>query len=132
MLPTFANLNQRKIPVDPTCPICKCKRQTILHGLWSCSHLKLVRSEWYQKLAGNHKGKVYFIDFILDCFSRLKKEDLELFCVCLWKVWSLRNDVVHNSINEREIDVVGWASCFIVELHNANSGQNRILVVVTI
>ncbi|KAK3218653.1 hypothetical protein Dsin_012623 [Dipteronia sinensis] len=54
---------------------------------------------------------------MLHCFSHLKLEDLGLFCVCLWKVWSLQNADVHESTVAREVDVVDWARGFIHDFH---------------
>ncbi|KAK3204445.1 hypothetical protein Dsin_018491 [Dipteronia sinensis] len=73
----------------------------------------------------SHSGKSLFFDFILDCFSLLKMEDLSLFCVCLWKIWAIRNAAVHGSPPDKAVDVVDWAHFFIDEFHNASPAKNR-------
>ena len=50
----------------------------------------------------------------------MKLEELGLLCICLWKVWSLRNVAVHDPNSIREVDIVEWARCFINEIHSVN------------
>ena len=121
MLPSYENLARRKVPVGVLCPMCKCKCESILYGLWSCSCLKMVRDFRFPKLAGNRKNKFHFFEFILDCFTRLNLEDLGLLCVCLWKSWSLRNAVVHNVVCDRAVNIVEWAVCFVNEYQGVNN-----------
>ncbi|TXG67313.1 hypothetical protein EZV62_008588 [Acer yangbiense] len=55
MLPSNDTLARRKLSVNKLCPICNCGVETTLHSLWSCRNLKLVRTDWYDKLQDNHK-----------------------------------------------------------------------------
>ncbi|KAK3183280.1 hypothetical protein Dsin_030566 [Dipteronia sinensis] len=73
----------------------------------------------------DQKGKSQFFDFILDYFSHLKMEDLGFFCVCLWKIWAIRNAAVHGSLPDKAVDVVDWAHFFIDEFHNASPAKSR-------
>ena len=43
ILPTFANLCGRRVPVDSTCTICKQHDETVAHVLWECP---LARNVW--------------------------------------------------------------------------------------
>ncbi|KAK3193470.1 hypothetical protein Dsin_024780 [Dipteronia sinensis] len=128
LLPCFEVLARHKIPVARIYPMYKCKNESILHGLWSCSSLKLVRVFWFPKLAANHKDKSYFFDFMLNCFSRLKLEDLRLFYMCLWKIWSIRNDDVHGLALVREVDVVDWSRGFIDECQSGSVVKSKSLI----
>ena len=91
MLPLFEALGKRKIPVSKLCPMCKWKNESILYNLWGCRCLKPMRNFWSPKMAGNHKGKLHFFAFIIGCVEHLNFVELGLFCVCLWKVWAIRN-----------------------------------------
>ncbi|KAK0583366.1 hypothetical protein LWI29_036220 [Acer saccharum] len=46
-------------------------------------------------------------------------DELRLLCVCLWKIWSLQNAVVHDSPSSCVVDVVEWASGYVADFHNA-------------
>ncbi|KAK3210788.1 hypothetical protein Dsin_015494 [Dipteronia sinensis] len=61
MLPSFEVLARRKILVDRRCPMCKSKSESIIHGLWSCSYLKVLRAFWFPQLSDNHKDKPIFL-----------------------------------------------------------------------
>ncbi|KAI9170079.1 hypothetical protein LWI28_022270 [Acer negundo] len=115
MLPTFGALVRRKIPVTNLYPICLCKIESILHSLWGCRVLKELRNFWFPKLVDNHKGKPHFFAFVLDCAGRLNSIELGLLCVCLWKVWAIRNSTVHELTVVKGLNVVEWASFFLDE-----------------
>ncbi|TXG51694.1 hypothetical protein EZV62_024218 [Acer yangbiense] len=76
------------------------KSESVLHGLWSCCWLKVLRESWLPKLAENHKGMV----------------------------WSLRNAVVHGVADEKGLDVLEWARCYLGEITSASLVQNTTLV----
>ncbi|KAK2647938.1 hypothetical protein Ddye_015427 [Dipteronia dyeriana] len=48
------------------------------------------------------------------------------FYVCLWKIWSQRNVVVHDSSFSFEVDIVEWASGFISDFHNVCVARDRL------
>ncbi|KAK2657148.1 hypothetical protein Ddye_010200 [Dipteronia dyeriana] len=52
MIPCFTVLARRKIPINKRCPMCKCMPESVLHGLWGRSSLKLVHAFWSPQLAG--------------------------------------------------------------------------------
>lgn len=43
LLPTKANLKQRKVLQDPICDICKLEEETMAHVLWNC---EIARETW--------------------------------------------------------------------------------------
>ncbi|KAK0577517.1 hypothetical protein LWI29_034297 [Acer saccharum] len=126
MLPTNEALALRRVPVNKVCPLCHLQAESSLHSLWCCSGLKLVRADWRPKLQDNHKGKFLFFDFMIDCFSRLEEDDLGLLCVCIWKIWSIRNAFVHGSAVDKVEDVLCWARMYISEVHAAWEVQGRL------
>ena len=71
------------------------------------------------------KTKTHFFDFMLSCFLRLDNDELCLFCICLWKVWSIRNGIVHELNSIREVDILEWASCYFSEFQEARPALAR-------
>ena len=60
----------------------------------------------------------------MDCFSRLNMADMGLLCVCLWRIWYIRNAFVHHSPIVKEVAVLDWARIFIGEFQDAISDVN--------
>ncbi|KAI9180260.1 hypothetical protein LWI28_002923 [Acer negundo] len=94
-LPTNLCLANRKVPVNPICPLCKCSEELTLHALRACRILKparllrlLVKVTWYD-------GISHFFDFMIVCFFHLNSMELGLLCVVLWRNWYIRNAYVH-------------------------------------
>ena len=57
--------------------------------------------------------------------SRLNKEELGRFCICLWKVWAMRNVAVHDLSSIQEVNIVEWARRFVTDRSVANFIINR-------
>ncbi|KAK0598187.1 hypothetical protein LWI29_032371 [Acer saccharum] len=60
-------------------------------------------------------------DFFFYCSQNLGKKDLELLCVILWRVWFLRNQLVHSECRQDVDNVVLWSNEFLAEFHVANN-----------
>ncbi|KAK3205310.1 hypothetical protein Dsin_019356 [Dipteronia sinensis] len=45
---------------------------------------------------------------------------MKLLCVFFWLTWFRRNQVVHGGVCESNEDVVGWASSYLLDFHEAN------------
>ncbi|KAI9185079.1 hypothetical protein LWI28_003962 [Acer negundo] len=54
-----------------------------------------------------------FFDFVLSYENRLKKDELELLCVVWWKIWNMRNHVVHSSPVFTVEEIFDWAVCYL-------------------
>ncbi|TXG63698.1 hypothetical protein EZV62_010692 [Acer yangbiense] len=108
-LPTLVNLARRKVPVNGLCPVCSSSFESTVHALWACHRLKIVRNR-YGLLKGFHFGNfASFQDFVFYCFHNLDKKDFEFLCVVLWRVWFLRNQLVHVGGRHDVENVVSWA-----------------------
>ncbi|KAI9181839.1 hypothetical protein LWI28_019185 [Acer negundo] len=112
-LPTNECLSRRKMHVDPRCPLCKCKNESILHALWVCRLLKVDCLLWPSVNGRCSGGAVYFLEFILDCFHHLNYENMGLLCVVLWRNWYIRNVRVHGSKCDAGINNLEWAHHFL-------------------
>ncbi|TXG69356.1 hypothetical protein EZV62_004291 [Acer yangbiense] len=51
------------------------------------------------------------------------KKDLELLCVILWRVWFLRNQLVHSECRQDVDNVVLWSNEFLAKFHVANNSD---------
>ena len=96
-IPTLSNLARRRVQVVDRCPICNNLGETTFHALWGCRKFKNVRKGWLPPDVQVSSQIFGFFDLILVCYTELKKEELELFCTIVWRVWFLRNLVVHGS-----------------------------------
>ncbi|KAI9164787.1 hypothetical protein LWI28_002049 [Acer negundo] len=62
-----------------------------------------------------------FLELIMSCSSSFQQADMELICICFWRVWWLRNQAVHNASGYNDMDVVGWSRNFMDGFRDANS-----------
>jgi hypothetical protein len=87
ILPTKDNLLQRKIVIDPLCPICKRDAETIFHALWACPTAEDI---W-----GASKSKFQKCSFIGSDFTQvaetiLQKKGTAKLASFIWlarKIW---------------------------------------------
>ncbi|KAK0579034.1 hypothetical protein LWI29_019957 [Acer saccharum] len=67
---------------------------------------------------------MHFQDFFFYCSGNLGRNELELFCVLLWRVWFLRNQVVHGGVHQDVENAVYWAEEFLADFYKATSVPN--------
>ncbi|TXG64469.1 hypothetical protein EZV62_011463 [Acer yangbiense] len=107
--------------VKDICPWCKKGSETTYHALWDCKIFKRARKRWLpNKIILRDKYKLFF-DLILDCYTLLNGVELELFCVAVWRVWFLRNALVHRAPMADVCEVFDWALCFLAEYKNCQA-----------
>ncbi|KAK3219040.1 hypothetical protein Dsin_013010 [Dipteronia sinensis] len=115
------NLAKRNVPISGLCPVCLNSFETTIHVLWGFSGLKKRRSR-YGLLQGFSFGRyVSFQDFFFYCTQNLGKKELELLFVILWRVWFLRNQLVHGRSCQDMDNVVSWFEVYLAKFHEANS-----------
>ncbi|KAK3222978.1 hypothetical protein Dsin_010003 [Dipteronia sinensis] len=56
---------------------------------------KQARKQWILSNAPLRGMYRNLFDLLLDCSNSLGKEELELFCVILWRVWTVHNAMIH-------------------------------------
>ncbi|KAK4856021.1 hypothetical protein QYF36_013319 [Acer negundo] len=93
----------------------------MVHALWGCSALKNVRTRYGLLQGFNYGSSISFQDYFFYCCQNLGKKDLELLYVILWRVWFLRNHLVHDGGHLVVDNVVSWSKEFFVEFLEANS-----------
>ncbi|KAK2639320.1 hypothetical protein Ddye_027115 [Dipteronia dyeriana] len=114
-LPTRFYLARRGVPLDETCPRCLRRSKSMVHALWSCRSLTVLRSSIpFLKELRTYDG-MHFHDFMLIFFKTLTSMELELLCVIFWRVWFCRNQLVYSMSMMEVGEVVDWATTISVK-----------------
>ncbi|KAK3211757.1 hypothetical protein Dsin_016463 [Dipteronia sinensis] len=119
----MSNLASHGMKVHDYCPLYSGPGESTFHALWGCSLLNSARKDWLPigvKVKCSHSN---FFDFILECNALLTVEDLELFCTIVWKIWFLRNLVVHEAPTQNVLNVGHWCRMFLVDFHRSDEGR---------
>ena len=132
-LPTFLNLKQRGISLDPTCPLCHEEDEASTHLLLLCP---LARACWHRSSLAIHASDYANISIqhwlnILLTRHNLKFPDsmdyLQALFTYLWTMWTHRNKVVHDGITPNPMQVILMAqslSCRYKEAFTEQSCQS--------
>ena len=95
ILPTRVKLARRFITKDDTCLLCNKDSESALHALWDCS---VAQDVWagcarrLQKMVGGQLDVMQLVEVLLE---KLSTEELELFFVQAWLIWSQQNSIIH-------------------------------------
>lgn len=89
-LPTMVMLDQKRVLVLKTCPVCNGEDETIFHALVTCPFAhqcwQKVIPEVVQEFGGEFEG---WLERVLDSVSKDRK--VVVLTVC-WAIWKARND----------------------------------------
>ncbi|KAK3227154.1 hypothetical protein Dsin_007016 [Dipteronia sinensis] len=120
-VPATNNLAKRGMKVDNSCSLCQARYESTIHALWCCPSLEHVRAiclALYGIRVPNHS---LFIDFMILCMNQLLVKDVELLCMVIWRIWYIRNGMVHSSAIIHDVDVVAWAIACLDDYREANA-----------
>ncbi|KAL5779271.1 hypothetical protein ACOSQ2_010008 [Xanthoceras sorbifolium] len=119
-LPTSTNLLDRKVHIFPLCCCCNKEMETIGHAIWNCELLQSIRddSSFIGKLPNVILNSV--LDFLIYCWTVLSSSDLLLLGIVLWKVWNLRNCILHHQPCIIAADLVPWCRAFLADFATAH------------
>ncbi|XP_075666035.1 uncharacterized protein LOC142635854 [Castanea sativa] len=115
ILPTRENLARKRIIEDRTCEICTRGDESALHVLWECS---VAQDVWAGSIRKLQKGicEVREIRQLVESMiHKLNLEELELFFVQAWLIWSQRNLVLHGGKLQDPTRLVQRAEDFLKE-----------------
>ncbi|KAL5551641.1 hypothetical protein UlMin_001817 [Ulmus minor] len=95
ILATSFNLRVHHVPANPCCGICGYGVYTTVHALFLCPFIKPIwtntdMAQCLQAAKGNSMWDV--VIWASSCWS---KEKFEVFALCVWEVWNLRNKWTH-------------------------------------
>ncbi|KAG6661258.1 hypothetical protein CIPAW_03G161500 [Carya illinoinensis] len=94
-LPTFKNLQKRKVTEDKMCPICHLEEESVTHVLWSCGAAQDVWCQASRQLQKLSLEGTLFESIWGQLYRKLPKPTLEEAGMILRLIWSRRNDYVH-------------------------------------
>ena len=88
ILPTWVNLEKKKIIRERVCPICTRLPENEIHVFWECPAAQDV---WYGsriKLQKCNLGQLDMVQLFQYLLDRLDIEEVELFLVQAWVIWN--------------------------------------------
>ncbi|XP_075649914.1 uncharacterized protein LOC142620431 [Castanea sativa] len=100
---------------NSACELCKRTTETALHALWECS---VAQEVWagsmrkQQKAAGSQLDFLHLVEVLM---LKLSREELELFFVQAWLIWTQRNSVVFGGVIQDPSRLVKRAGEFLDE-----------------
>jgi hypothetical protein len=94
ILPTKANLFNKKITSDPLCLICGLEVETVGHALWSYSAARDVWLERNKKIHKRMSNEDAFVNIFEQLLDRLEEVDIELAACIARHIWLRRNKKV--------------------------------------
>ncbi|KAL4310628.1 hypothetical protein GQ457_01G034890 [Hibiscus cannabinus] len=96
-LPTFANLQTRRLSVNVCCPLCKSEAESTHHLMRDCVFVKELLGA-----QGIHLTILYhdapWREWLALAFTRLDSSQRHALMVTFWAVWYARNKVVHEAL----------------------------------
>ncbi|KAK8507581.1 hypothetical protein V6N11_074043 [Hibiscus sabdariffa] len=97
-LPTFHNLQLRRLPVNNVCPFCQSHGETVEHLFRDCAFVKLLM--WKLALPSvSIQDAGLWKDWIASFFHTLTVRNKRVLLVLYWSVWFSRNKLVHEGIH---------------------------------
>ncbi|KAL5782799.1 hypothetical protein ACOSP7_007828 [Xanthoceras sorbifolium] len=119
-LPFFDFLVQWKLINATACPFCLRLGESIVHATWRCPTLKLVRKAYAVSSTALQSFLASPDIFLLMFFSVLKREELKVLCIVLWRTWYCRNKFVHDNMMLDAKNIVPWSRFLLEEMTAAS------------
>lgn len=113
ILPTRDNLARRHIVEDSTCELYKRAKESVLHVLWECSVGVDVWAGSTRRLQKSMSVQTDFRQLVEDMIRKLLVEEVELFLVQAWMIWTQRNVVTNGGTLQDPSQLVKRASIFL-------------------
>lgn len=110
VLPTKANLAQRKVWINTRCSLCCQQNETTCHILWECP-LALVRG----KLQKSNSAANNFLMLARQMMGRLDKKELEVWSIIAWSIWNAKNCFQFKQMQTHPTDIYKQASDLLKE-----------------
>ncbi|KAK2637920.1 hypothetical protein Ddye_025715 [Dipteronia dyeriana] len=125
-IPTNFNLARRRVHIDGLCSFYKISMETTFHALWECNRLKKTRREWLVQVSAIGVDPNNFFDYIFNYFYKISRDQKELFCVVVWRIWFGRNSHLYGSMPVDLSDTIRWSKKFLQDYQSANDNRRKI------
>ncbi|KAK8545753.1 hypothetical protein V6N12_026575 [Hibiscus sabdariffa] len=113
-LPTYDNLQRRRLVVINICPFCDSPGETVVHLMRDCAFCNQLLAVF--NLTPSHVlGEESWIDWLASFFLSLSANDRRLVLVIYWFVWYSRNKLVHEGYKSSIYEIISFVSAFIRE-----------------
>ncbi|KAK8568493.1 hypothetical protein V6N12_007042 [Hibiscus sabdariffa] len=96
-MPTFANLQGKRLNVNNVCPICHSSSETVEHLMRDCSFVSQLHNALDVPIFQNADMLAWF-EWLAKRFCSLNESFKMCFMVSYWVVWFIKNKVVHENI----------------------------------
>ncbi|KAI9191588.1 hypothetical protein LWI28_010488 [Acer negundo] len=88
-----------------------------------CKAVDVWSSSVFWSLITGWKG-LNCIDLLRWLISKVKMEEMEVFCIVLWAVWRDRNCFIHQKQSRAAEETLDWATNFVLEFQNTYKAFN--------
>ncbi|KAK8675474.1 hypothetical protein V6N13_033540 [Hibiscus sabdariffa] len=113
-LPTFANLQIRRLNVNNVCSLCQSTSETIDH---------LMRDCWFSRQLLGYQGvhlpigsiSISWKDWLASFFVNLHEKHKKVYMISLWSIWFTRNKVVHEGCEVSVRESMSFVEAFLQE-----------------
>nr|POE53909.1 hypothetical protein CFP56_43375 [Quercus suber] len=126
-LPTLANLYRRKVVSSPFCYSCDRACETTIHALWECDKVLGCWGHVFKNLRSQELGVGSFANLVFTV--RKQGENMELFIVVAWFIWSRRNKMHFNEQHLPPDKILDTATALLADFHekpDSKPGRNLI------
>ncbi|XP_040367272.1 uncharacterized protein LOC112177447 [Rosa chinensis] len=108
-IPTRSALSQRKVQLhDLNCVLCQSSIETVKHVFKDCDALQCFWSFSPLKLCAKTHAAPNIKEWILDLLDVLTSEQVDLFFMALWAIWTERNNLVWKGGSFQPIHMIQW------------------------
>lgn len=121
------NLVRRGLGGDPFCPFCLNQLETTAHIFFECDRFAEIWGHSPFSISLPHE-QWPFANWFRFLRTKLDGEECLLAAVVCWRVWWLRNQLIHGSKEDVGGDVVEWAAHFLEAYKTAQIPKLRTTV----
>ena len=121
ILPTRDNLLRKHVVENNICELCKRTSVTELHTLWNYSVAQDVWAGSMRKLHKSKGGQCDFLHLVEELMLKLSREELDLFFVQAWLIWTQRNAVIFGGVIQDPSRLVKRAGEFLEEFKQSQA-----------
>ena len=112
-LPTKDRLIQRKLNVDPTCPVCATEMETSLHVFTQC---RFAKNYWLAaQLSQPSENLQSITDWVFHILEFKNVDSRQLGCMILCAIWHHRHEVLWNNHTKSPARLLNFASSFLFQ-----------------
>ncbi|KAL4354441.1 hypothetical protein GQ457_06G018800 [Hibiscus cannabinus] len=113
-VPTFANLQRRRLNVINSCPFCHSSGESIEHLMRDCCFTRQVLDKVGFHFSSN-PVEVQWPYWLASFFSSLHDAQQRMLLVAYWVIWFTRNKVVHEGLTPSVIQCVSFIEASVRE-----------------